>query len=153
MRVFDEDAWIKQAAQEEDGAFVAAGRIALAQPPGMIVGTAYKRSFKPIPGGSHQPLTLAADTEAAEGVVLVTGNGQALGRLFYDYLGATLNLEFLEPVAFSKFDAEIESKNGDRTRIAQVVIRNHNAVLLNKTDLTEDDVNQVYLSPQDFVEG
>jgi len=150
MKRSDEDAWIKQKALEEDCAFVAAGYFT-ATSPRSIFAVAHKAPFKLLRSELPHPLTLAADTEApAEVVVLIAGKDQPIARVFYDYQGATLNLEFLHDVPFTTFDAEVKLTSGKHTEVAQVAIKDHKATLLSKTDLTEDDIAEVRLLPQDL---
>ena len=148
MKRMNEDAWIKQKALEEDGAFIGAGHFAPASP-GSIFAVARKTSCKLLGGESSQPLTLAADTEApSEVVVLMTRQDQPIARAFYDYQGATLNLEFLRDVPFATFDAEIKFADGNHSKVVQVEIKDHKATLLSRTPLTEDDLVEVRLLPQ-----
>jgi DNA-binding transcriptional regulator YiaG len=117
-----------------------------------IVGFARKASFDSLRSEAHETLKLAADTEAvAETIGLFTEHNQPFARLFHDYQGATLNLEFMHAVPFVEFDAEIRFKNGNHAIGKNLKIKDKEAVLLEKTTCTEDDVEQVVLSPQELL--
>src|ERR1700741_1832621 len=93
------------------------------------------------------PLRLAADSEVPEeSFVLVTDSEETIARLSYAYQDASLRLEFINPVPFAEFDAEISFKDGSQTTSHDVKIRESKAVLVARTNCTEDQVERVVLS-------
>lgn len=117
-----------------------------------IVAMARKISRRLITGEAPEPLTLADDTEAPpDTVVLVTEHDQAIARVFHDYERATLNLAFMRTVPFTEFDAQIHFKDGTQSTGSQVKIKDKEAILLDKTARTEEDVVRVVLLPQALV--
>jgi putative zinc finger/helix-turn-helix YgiT family protein len=123
-----------------------------AKPIAPILAIARKTSFKSLMSEASEPLKLAAETETAtETVVLVTEHNQPIARLFHDYASATLNLAFVRTVPFTEFDAEIHFKDGTQTTGKHLKIRDQEVMLLNKTTLTEEDVDHVVLSPQELL--
>ncbi len=97
-------------------------------------------------------LKLAADSDALEeAVVLVTGGEEAIARLRYRYQDATLRVEFINDVPFVEFDAEIFFKDGRQAKSNDVEIRDREAVLVNRTECSEDAVDRVVLSPKELL--
>ena len=98
------------------------------------------------------PLRLAADSDAPEeSVVLVTELEETIARLFYAYQDATLRLEFIDPVPFAEFDADVFFKDGSQTTSRDVKIIECKAVLVARTKCTEDQVDRVVLSPKELL--
>ena len=98
------------------------------------------------------PLRLAADSEVPEeSFVLVTDSEETIARLSYAYQDASLRLEFINPVPFAEFDAEISFKDGSQTTSHDVKIRESKAVLVARTNCTEDQVERVVLSPREVL--
>jgi DNA-binding transcriptional regulator YiaG len=100
---------------------------------------------------SSGPLRLAAATDVPdESIVLVTQHEETIGRLFYAYRDATLGVEFIHPVPFVEFDAEILFKDGTQTISRNVKIRDCKAVLIDRTKCTEEEVERVVLLPKEL---
>lgn len=113
-----------------------------------IVAFARKVSRNLISGEVPVPKALAADTQApADTVILVTKYDQTIARVFHDYEQATLNLEFIHTMPFSEFEAQIHFKDGTQSTGRHIKIKEKEAVLLDKTPRTEEDVVQVVLVP------
>jgi len=123
-----------------------------AKPIAPIIVFAHKTSAKSFVSRAYAPPALAADTEAGpEAIVLVTEHNQPIARLFYDYTGATLTLLFLHDVPFAKFDADIEFRDGSRTKSEDASIKDQEAILISKTKHTEDDVTRIVMTPHELL--
>lgn len=117
-----------------------------------FVAIARKGPLKLVAPEAPEHLALAADSEAPpDTVFLVTEHDQPIARLFHDYPAATLNLAFVGTVPFIEFDAQIQFKDGTHTTGKNVKIKNQEAILLEKTTRTEEEVAQVVLTPQELL--
>lgn len=97
-----------------------------------------------------EPLQLAADTAEEEPIVILeSGGGGLVGKLSYDFMTASLELELKTILDFDRFDVEVRFKDGQVERATSVEVRNQHACLLTETKRTDDDVSEVVLAPQD----
>jgi DNA-binding transcriptional regulator YiaG len=93
-------------------------------------------------------LTLAADSEPTQPVTtLVNDASMAVARLNYDFPTASLEIEFVDSPGFEAVDAEIELVGGKTQTVEGAKVSGSRITLLTKTDVTEEQVKAVLLSP------
>lgn len=97
-----------------------------------------------------EPLQLAADTTEEEPItVLESERGDLVGKLSYDFMTASLELELKTVLDFNRFDVEVRFKDGQVERAQAVEIRHQQARLLAETKRTDEDVSEAVLIPLD----
>lgn len=97
-----------------------------------------------------EPLQLAADTAEEEPItVLESERGDLVGKLSYDFMTASLELELKTALDFDRFDVEVRFKDGQVERAEAVEIRHQQARLLAETKRTDEDVSEAVLIPLD----
>ena len=125
-----------------------ASKNAIAKPP--MVLRARKVSSAILDTRPAEPLQLAADTAQEEPiVVLESERGGLVGKLSYDFMTASLELELKAMLDFERFDVEVRFKEGQVEHAEAVEIRNQQARLLAETNRTDEHVSEVVLIPRD----
>jgi DNA-binding transcriptional regulator YiaG len=96
-----------------------------------------------------EELSLAAKTESEEEELLVeTPDGKPVGILEYKYELAALVLNFTGEFApWKLIDAEIETQDGRHLTNQELLIQEHQLVLIEKTTVREKDVARIILKP------
>jgi DNA-binding transcriptional regulator YiaG len=97
-----------------------------------------------------EPLQLAADTAGEEPItILESERGDLVGKLSYDFMTASLELELKTALDFDRFDVEVRFKDGQVERAEAVEIRHQQVRLLAETKRTDEDVSEAVFIPLD----
>jgi DNA-binding transcriptional regulator YiaG len=92
--------------------------------------------------------TIAADSEPAEKMTALVNEAAAtVGKLNFDFLTASLEIEFIHPPVFEAADAEIQLTDGKFKKVEAAKVSGSRLTLLSKTDISEEQVRAVILSP------